>query len=166
MRPEAALNDTHVRRRRQRWRDLLLVSVPALFGVLILLGYRWYDHFIKQSTNRELVALVLRTFADGTGLSMPLPVGVDRTISRVDLFLTVNDEIQLKRLLGPDVAVADPWGASLRARRGVDWLEVRSAGADGMMETDDDLFGIRPDTPRDAATTAPRSIDRGASAEP
>lgn len=136
--------------------------MPLLSGVLIIGGYRWYDHHFKAVANRDLVALVLRTFSDGIGLSEPLPVQVDRTISRADLLLLENDVLQLSRLLNNAPNVLDPWGAPLRARRGEDWLEIRSAGPDGEMDTPDDTSAVRPYPP---PTTAPRSIDRGAPVE-
>ncbi len=150
--PEATAPDRQVLRWRRNRRDLLLISLPLLVGVLVAAGYSWFTSTTNQATNRDLAALVLRTFAHGIDYGDPLPVGVERPIQWSDLLLTVNDQFRLTKLIGARTLLVDAWGTPLGVRRGSDWLEVRCAGADRIMGSADDEVAVRPLTPAAPAT--------------
>ncbi len=153
------------------------MAAPLLVGLLIVQGYAWYPYFTMRSANEDLVGSILKNYALGINYGEPMPVGVDHVIVSADVLLTTNEAQRLKQLrsyaLSDDQSrICDVFGTPLRARRGTDWLEVRSAGVDHRMDTEDDYALARPaplvtDQQRAPSlpTTAPRSDDRGASVE-
>lgn len=161
------------RRRRGVLVDVLYVVAPLLLLAVVWAAVTWYSRVDRLSANRDLVASILRNFAAGIEHGDPLPAGIERSVRRTDLVLTIGEELRLERLsehlLGDGQGrIADVWGTPLRARRGCDRLEVRSAGRDRVMDTGDDEVAVRPvpvvPAPTAAQTNAPRSDDRGASA--
>lgn len=163
--PEAELVAGQERRRRGRLLDVLYVVAPVVLLAVVWAGVTWYSRSDRIAANNELVFSIMRSFAAGVDFGEPLAVGTDRLVLRTDLVMTVNEELRLERVseqrLIDQGNILDVWGGPLRVRRGMDWLEIRSAGIDQLMGTGDDQVATRPVAAVVPSTQTPRSDDRG-----